>query len=139
MGRVVGGGIFAKDSVVLLNNIIAFSTDGVGIHVEEGSPVTADYNLVFGNDGGEYGGDAVAGPNDLNVDPLLDADELHLTDASPCVDAGDPDLEPLADETDIDGEVVAAAGADGLSSGRENRPAFGSEWSPIDDQMKQRV
>ncbi|MCH7700181.1 MAG: hypothetical protein IID37_00710 [Planctomycetes bacterium] len=99
-----GGGILAGFFPVLQNNIVAFSSDGIGIHVAVGSAVTADFNCVFGNLEGNYSGDAVPGPNDLNVDPQLDNDGLHLQSSSPCVDAGDPDLDRLADETDIDHE-----------------------------------
>ena len=64
----------------------------------------ADFNCVFGNLEGNYSGDAVAGPNDLNVDPQLDNERIHLQRSSPCVDPGDPNLDPLADETEIDNE-----------------------------------
>ncbi|MCH7700178.1 MAG: VCBS repeat-containing protein [Planctomycetes bacterium] len=98
-----GGGVLAGLSPVLLNNIVGFSTDGAGIHVL-GSDVTADYNCVFGNLDGEYAGDAAAGANDLNVDPQLGDDQLHIQSPSPCINAGDPSLVPLPDETDIDGQ-----------------------------------
>ena len=68
------GSVVAYDQYTrqrLLSNIVAFSTAGVGIQVDPGSTVTADHNCVFGNFDGEYSGDAVPGPNDLNVDPFI--------------------------------------------------------------------
>ncbi|MCH7703160.1 MAG: right-handed parallel beta-helix repeat-containing protein [Planctomycetes bacterium] len=103
IGPFSGGGIYSQDSAVLLSNIVAFSGARWGMVIASEN-VTADYNCVFGNAGGDYLSDFGIGRHDLNVDPLLEEDNLHLTAASPCIDAGDPDLEPSAKETDIDGE-----------------------------------
>ncbi|MCH7701320.1 MAG: hypothetical protein IID37_06500, partial [Planctomycetes bacterium] len=97
------GGLIAGETSILVNNIVAFSTDGTGIVA--GSNVTADYNCVFGNLDGDYSGDAAVGPNDLNVDPLLDDDGVHLSLISPCIDAGDPDLVIVENELDIDAQT----------------------------------
>jgi hypothetical protein len=120
-GVIGGGGVLAEDTVIVVNNIIAFSTDGVGFHVDPGATVTADYNCLFGNLDGEYGGDAVAGAHDITADPLLEADGVHLSADSPCVDNGDPATVPVAGETDMDNEarvqnVAVDIGADEFSS-----------------------
>ncbi|MCH7885202.1 MAG: hypothetical protein IIC01_08120 [Planctomycetes bacterium] len=94
----------ASNDPLILSNVIAFSTDGVGFHSTATDNPIADYNCVFGNFDGEYSGDAVAGANDVNADPEFDDDDLHLLSSSPCIDAGDPDLAPEAGETDIDNE-----------------------------------
>jgi len=39
----------------------------------------------------------------VDLDPML-GEDYHLTAASPCIDLGDPDFVPGADQTDIDGD-----------------------------------
>ncbi len=101
-----GGGIYVRDSAqehpLIENNIIAFSTFGGGIDADFNA--ITDYNCVYGNTGGDYVGPQGPGPNDVNKDPLLDVDGIHLLPDSPCIDAGDPDFVPTEDETDIDGD-----------------------------------
>lgn len=101
-----GGGIYVRDlpqeHPFIANNIIAFSTAGGGIDADFNA--ITDYNCVFGNTGGDYVGPQGPGPNDVNKDPLLDVDGIHLLPDSPCIDAGDPDFVPMEGETDIDGD-----------------------------------
>lgn len=47
------------------------------------------------------------GNGNINADPLfIDPafNDYHLSTDSPCIDAGDPDYEPAADETDLEGQ-----------------------------------
>ncbi|MBN1806138.1 MAG: right-handed parallel beta-helix repeat-containing protein [Sedimentisphaerales bacterium] len=104
----------------VLNNIIVGAESGGGIvwegDFEEG---VIQFNNVWGNTPGNYG---AFGTNDfiydgqidqtgiygnISHDPLfVDAenDNYHLQTDSPCVNAGDPGVAPVAGEADIDGE-----------------------------------
>ena len=65
-----------------------------------GTFTNVNYNCVQGGFAGGTG-------NDSN-DPLFrdaDANDYHLLDSSPCIDTGDPNFTPDANETDIDGEA----------------------------------
>ena len=101
-----GAGCFAEGTVTVVNNIVTANSGGSGIFVDGccGDPVLIDYNCLFDNSGGPYGGAAQPGAGDLTVDPMLDADGIHLLPDSPCIDAGDPDFVPMEGETDIDGD-----------------------------------
>ncbi|MFZ1685213.1 MAG: right-handed parallel beta-helix repeat-containing protein [Candidatus Zixiibacteriota bacterium] len=91
------GGISTFSSVAptIRNNIIAF-TRHYGLHKQHDSlPLISDYNDVFGMPATSYNWPQT---NLLLVDPLL-SDAFHLTENSPCIDAGNP----LAEYNDPDG------------------------------------
>jgi hypothetical protein len=97
----IESGNFAK------NNIIAFNTYGAGVYatVVDSADFEWDYNLVFGNGGGDYIG-IEPGPHDIQADPLFVdrfSGDYHLLPNSPCIDAGDPTmpLDPDGTRADI--------------------------------------
>jgi len=72
------------------NNIIVNNTTGFWRSPSNGGTVVNEYNDVW-NNGANYAGIIVAGPNDISVDPLLvspAAGDFHLQPTSPCVNAG---------------------------------------------------
>ena len=105
------------------HNIITGSEGGSGIYILYADAVI-DYNNLWDNPGGDYGGWAWPGEGDISVDPnFIDpgywddnatpgdtTDDFwvegnyHLHYDSSCINAGDPDYTPEPDETDIDGE-----------------------------------
>jgi hypothetical protein len=91
------GGISTFSSVapIIRNNVIAF-THHYGLHKQHDSlPLISDYNDVFGMPVTSYNWPQT---NLLMVDPKL-SDAFHLTENSPCIDAGNP----LAEYNDPDG------------------------------------
>ena len=91
---------------ILENNIIAF-TEGAGIYVEDSPAVTIAHNDFYANTGGDLtgaypesvgivdtvnlNGDPCDQLENLFLDPLfvnLPGSDLHLTDDSPCISAG---------------------------------------------------
>ncbi len=92
---------------IFKNNIIAFNENGGGICVTNESAIQVDwdYNLVFGNEEGDYGSQQ-PGPHDLQADPMfIDTalEDYYLLSNSPCIDAGDPSfpLDPDSTRSDI--------------------------------------
>ncbi|HHN94075.1 MAG TPA: DUF11 domain-containing protein, partial [Anaerolineae bacterium] len=90
-----GGGLYLLGGApVVSNTIIAANhatATGGGIYQDGGTPALA-YNDVWGNTPNDYFG-TTAGTGSISADPrFLDpaAPDLHLTRASPCIDAGDP-------------------------------------------------
>ncbi|NJN92674.1 MAG: hypothetical protein HC875_00620 [Anaerolineales bacterium] len=91
-----GGGIAAVSSSGIISNSIVVSNiaapaGGGGIY-RSGGTLTANYNDVWGNTGGDYSG-LTAGLNDISADPLFEDaanGNLRLTLVSPAVDKGDP-------------------------------------------------
>ena len=68
------------------NNIV-FRNDTGGVYVEDSMNFHFDYNNYFMNTFYNYSG-MHAGPHAISADPLLDMN-YHLTEESPCIDAGD--------------------------------------------------
>ena len=95
-----GDGIYLSisrrpENLFVENNIIVNNQGfGIYIHRRNDQEVLTDYNDVWDNAEGNYGGDAEAGDNDISEDPLfVDAEAGHysLDEDSPCIDAGNPD------------------------------------------------
>lgn len=92
-----GGGIEIRDSdIELINSIISFSGSGEALAVRGNPRIEIEYSDLFGNADGDWTGpiaDLLGQYGNISLDPLfidtLNAD-LHLTENSPCVDAGDP-------------------------------------------------
>lgn len=127
-----GAHLWVEDSALaFVNNIAAWGVDGGGLWSDLSTATSADlfYNDVLENDGGEWVGsfsDVLGISGNFSADPLLRAwsadglldDDLHLTGASPCMDAGEPSLfdldgsrsdvgaygGPLADVADADAD-----------------------------------
>ncbi|MDP8240367.1 MAG: T9SS type A sorting domain-containing protein [Candidatus Hatepunaea meridiana] len=81
--------------IQFINNIVVHNSSGRGGAVYGTRFVTqvdASYNDVWGNDGGNYG-NIEEGDGAISADPLFideENDIYHLTEDSPCIDAGDP-------------------------------------------------
>jgi hypothetical protein len=100
--RGQASGVYAAEGTIVCNNIIVGGIDGVGIY-SDGS-ITADFNNVWNNDLGSYGGSAVPGTHDIHLDPLfLGSSNYRLSAVSPCIDAGSNAVVPFKAFIDIDG------------------------------------
>ena len=125
------GGIHAESFIVhdiqgndghtelILDNSIIAGNEGIGLGGPlPGQPgiitpggsdnfyLSVSYNDFFGNTAGDTDGWIVLGPGNIFEDPLF-ADpplDIHLSTASPAIDAGDPLLVPEDGQTDIDGD-----------------------------------
>ncbi|MHC4574299.1 MAG: S8 family serine peptidase [Planctomycetota bacterium] len=65
------------------------------IHNSNGSRIFVVYSDICGS---------WPGIGNINVDPCLVADDYHLLETSPCINAGNPDYPDDPNETDIDGQ-----------------------------------
>jgi hypothetical protein len=102
-----GAGIHLQDWAGVRNNIIAFN-HGPGMHLPDADSSTIGFNLLYGNSGGNVtplgsrvgqsagvnrNGDLCDAYMNVLLDPLLvdtATEDYHLTETSPCIDAGDP-------------------------------------------------
>jgi parallel beta-helix repeat protein len=111
-GNGRGGGLFfyalsSNSEGFIKNNIIAYNLRGSGAYgaINDSACTAWDYNLDFGNGGGDYIG-FEPGPHDIQADPqFVDrfSGDYHLLENSPCIDAGDPSmpLDPDSTRSDI--------------------------------------
>ena len=86
-----GGGLvaFASTAPMVVRNTIVAANTGGGL-LAAGGGMSADYNNIHGNSGGDYLVGA-AGAHDVAGDPrLLSAEDPALLQGSVCIDAGDP-------------------------------------------------
>ncbi len=100
-----GGGINVPftTGVQILNNIVTGNTNQ-GVGGWQTQDLLCRYNNVWNNQGGDYG-NIQAGEGSISVDPLFvdaDNDDYHLTENSPCIDAGDPESPDDPDGTRAD-------------------------------------
>jgi hypothetical protein len=112
------GGIYLSNSTASLTNSIIASTNGIGIQWDTYSTVTVGYTDFWGNTGGTISGTlpgagVTTWGRNLNgtpcdkyfnifVDPMFSADTTyHLTEFSPCLDAGNP-----SNPNDPDGTIT---------------------------------
>ena len=82
---------YNSTQVEILNNVIV-NTNGYGIVSGSSSLSVLDYNDLYNNSQGNYF-NCSGGEHDISADPLfLDPfnGDFHLTQYSPCIDAGDP-------------------------------------------------
>lgn len=81
----------------IINNIIAANTGGGGgIRCENGAYPQLSYNDVWSNGDVDYYGCA-AGVGSISGDPLFEGGfpfDFNLSSGSPCIDAGDPVMDP---------------------------------------------
>jgi predicted outer membrane repeat protein len=89
-----GGGAFlnANSAFAVRNNVVSGNAGG-GLTCF-GAELSLDYNNVWSNTGGDYGGSTVPGSHDISADPrYVDpaSGDYGLALHSPCLDAGDPD------------------------------------------------
>ena len=111
-----GGGIYHNDdtnqaiinSTLLISNTAEVLNGGGGVYAEQDTPPQFDYNDLYANSGGNYGGTLSAGNGSGNFSSAPDfisvqygsTDFLHLAEGSSVEDKGDP-LSPIL--IDIDG------------------------------------
>jgi len=88
-----GGGLWSGEAETILVNTIFWGNRPMQIY---GEGVSAIYSDI--QDG--YDGEGNIDEDPLFVDP--DDSDYHLTEDSPCIDAGDPDSEPDPDDTRAD-------------------------------------
>jgi hypothetical protein len=108
-----GGGVGGDIAGVQLRNCILWGNTAESGSVESaqyyGQPPDIGFCCVQGWTGG-FGGTGNIGDDPVFVDadgldgvPGTSDDDLRLSAASPCIDAGDPDFTPAPGDTDLDG------------------------------------
>jgi len=113
-----GGGIdiYHYSSPNIINNIIV-GNSGTGIHSLFESFPLIDFNDVWSNMGGNYGGYAWPGASDISTDPMCvnpAIGDYRLQVGSPCIDAG---TNVGAPDTDFDGNPRPIDGnGDGIAA-----------------------
>ena len=101
-----GSGAYCFDSSPTITNTLIWGGDDQALYVSSGTPTVTCCNIQGG----------WPGATNLDANPMLAGDGLHLTGGSPCMDAGDP-AAFYSGQTDLDGQprrLYAAAdiGAD---------------------------
>jgi parallel beta-helix repeat protein len=137
------------ENTIVRNNIIANNAE-YGIN---GSNIISNYNDVFGNALGGYGGGASAGTGDISVDPLF-ADpangDFHLkstagrwngsdwvndSESSPCIDVGDPNSSCIYEPEPNGGIINMGAYGNTVEAskfpGEDTTPPTITAYSPI--------
>jgi uncharacterized repeat protein (TIGR01451 family) len=118
-----GGGLcnFSKDTNVINCTFIGNGADDSvgGVYAsrtkyDETTITIVTNSILWGNEGGQISGSAVvtysdiqdgwAGEGNIDEDPELEIDGIHLTLCSPCIDTGNNDPPGGLPETDIDGQ-----------------------------------
>ena len=99
----------------LINNIICQAWGGGGLYIESPEAFTqTSFNNVWNNANGDYYGTNRTGlDGNISQDPQFAepaTNNYRLQDSSPCINAGDPALAPIAGELDFYGGVRHYAG-----------------------------
>ena len=97
---VHGGGIYIAIGSPVISQTIAVNNVNYGLYNGAGSPQPA-YNDLWGNSGGDS--NIPPGPGSFSADPRfanVAQRNLHLSGASPCIDAGQPGATLPADDRD---------------------------------------
>ncbi len=109
---------YPVDAVIRNNTVV--DNSNYGIHSDYANEISVSNCIIWGNGDGSLHKDheafdnivysciegGFAGTGNISSDPCfvdVDANNFHLNANSPCIDAGIPDFEPDANETDIDG------------------------------------
>jgi len=131
-GYALGGGIYYwGDGGAIHNNIVA-SNDPVGVHFEGSIPPAMDYNDCWNNTGGDYSG-IVPGPSGFSLNPrFASPSDLHITPASPCLDAGANDhIEGLAAQDWAGNPRLQDGNLDGLAGNGARVDIGADEFSNV--------
>jgi len=125
-----GGIKFYGDTVQLTNCILWGNTTGIN-GVSEQSQISGSYQPIINycciqNWSGAYGGIDNFGGDPLFVDE--DYSDYHLLPSSPCIDAGDPNVD-YTGQTDIDGEPRVLGGRVDIGADEYSGSAETSLWS----------
>lgn len=95
---------------LITDNIICNAPSGGGIYIDPQDDITQTaFNNVWNNTGGDYVGTNRTGVHgNISQDPLfVDGanNDYRLRDASPCINAGDPNVQPAAGDLDFYGNA----------------------------------
>jgi parallel beta-helix repeat protein len=102
-----GGGVASWESeYIIINSIISFNDSGASVYAYGDSAYTITYTDIFGNEGGDwidiideqFGFFGNISANPLYID--TSTGNFHLSQNSPCINAGDPNS-PLDPDTTI--------------------------------------
>jgi hypothetical protein len=113
-GAQFAGNVYAYSDAnglcLISDNIICNATNGGGLYLDGQDTLTRpSFNDVWNNTGGDYVGTSRTGlDGNFSQDPqFVDAGDgdYHLRDASPCINAGDPNLQPAVGESDFYGSA----------------------------------
>jgi len=141
---LVGGALVSSDTGLVMRNCILTGNAGGGL-LGGGTALTADYNDLWQNTGGDYVS-TTPGAHDLSCDPLfVDAVEgdFGLGTGSPCIDAGDPDaacVDPDGSRADVgfcggpEAEFVAPRRVTGLALTDLGGGSYRLDWTPGTEQ-----
>ncbi|MHC4643682.1 MAG: hypothetical protein ACYS32_18730, partial [Planctomycetota bacterium] len=105
-----GGGISNDLSDTTMGNCILWGNtapNGSQLSLQNGSSLSVSYCCLQGSLSAIYqdaGSSIISGLGNIADNPLLESDNYHIKGGSPCIDAGDPDLD-YTGRTDIDGET----------------------------------
>ncbi len=140
-GEQLPSGSFDYCELTIRNSIFRSNNRPV-IVTNEDEQVSVDYcNVENGRDGfGGEGDDVVWGENNIDSDPLFvdpDNGDYHLTENSPCIDAGDPESEADSDWSRADIGAYLFIHGGGFIGGvvldaRTNQPVAGAELVAVD-------
>ncbi|MGD8627404.1 MAG: right-handed parallel beta-helix repeat-containing protein, partial [Anaerolineae bacterium] len=88
----LGGGIYLSTGSPIISHTIVASSTNYGLYNATGAPILA-YNTVWGSSVADYSPGLLPGPGSISANPRFaapDSYDLHLSGASPCIDAGQP-------------------------------------------------
>ncbi|MCX7682878.1 MAG: right-handed parallel beta-helix repeat-containing protein, partial [Anaerolineae bacterium] len=112
-----GGGLYFAAGQPVVSNSLVVNNVGGGIYAVTGAATpTLDYNNVWNNSGGDYGGSATPGAHSMSKDPRLEG-VYRLGIDSPCLHAGQAGV-----ALDLEGNVRPLGRAPDL--GADERTAY---------------
>lgn len=129
---------------VITGNIITSNGTGYGIRVEPNSWPVIKYNDIWGNLAGTTGPaipDQTGLNGNISADPLfldIDANDYHLAQNSPCVNAGDPNFSTATNQTDYDGDIRLVGGRVDIGAD-EVKPAWNTTSNKDYDTIQQAI
>jgi parallel beta-helix repeat protein len=130
---------------VITGNIITSNgTTGYGIRVEPNSWPVIKYNNIWGNPAGNTGPaipDQTGLNGNISADPVfldIDANDYHLAQNSPCINAGDPNYAPGSNQADYDGDSRLAGGRIDIGAD-EVKPAWNITGNKDYDTIQQAI
>lgn len=93
-----GGGLYSQDCTPTITNCILWANTA-----PDGPQIYGSCLVSYSDVQGGYSGQVNINADPCFVDPV--GSDYHLSDSSPCINAGDPCYSPVPGETDIDGDL----------------------------------